>query len=42
MSFSDVHKFCDHLEKNIQDKISRSEVYIHAEPENLEHLKLKD
>ncbi|MCL2246073.1 MAG: cation diffusion facilitator family transporter [Lentimicrobiaceae bacterium] len=35
MSFSDVHKFCDHLEKDIQDKISRCEVYIHAEPENL-------
>ena len=34
MSFSDVHKFCDHLEKDIQDKIPRCEVYIHAEPEN--------
>ena len=34
MSFADVHKFCDHLEKDIQDKIPRSEVYIHAEPEN--------
>ena len=39
MSFSDVHKFCDHLEKDIQHKIPRCEVYIHAEPENLEHLK---
>ena len=39
MSFSDIHKFCDHLEKDIQDKIPRCEVYIHAEPENLEHLK---
>jgi cation diffusion facilitator family transporter len=36
MSFADVHKFCDHLEKDIQDKIPRSEVYIHAEPENYE------
>ena len=33
MNFSDVHNFCDHLEKDIQDKISRCEVYIHAEPE---------
>ncbi len=40
MSFADVHKFCDHLEKDIQDKIQRSEVYIHAEPENLEHTEL--
>ena len=32
MSFADVHKFCDHLEKDIQDKIPRCEVYIHAEP----------
>jgi len=39
MSFSDIHEFCDHLEKDIQDKIPRCEVYIHAEPENLEHLK---
>ena len=38
MSFTDVHKFCDHLEKDIQLKIPRCEVYIHAEPENLEHL----
>jgi cation diffusion facilitator family transporter len=33
MSFSDVHKFCDHLENDIQDKIPRCDVYIHAEPE---------
>ena len=33
MSFADVHQFCDHLEKDIQDKIPRCEVYIHAEPE---------
>ena len=39
MSFADVHKFCDHLEKDIQNKIPRCEVYVHAEPENLEHLK---
>ena len=39
MSFTDVHKFCDHLEKDIQQKVPRCEVYIHAEPENSEHLK---
>ena len=33
MSFSEVHRFCDHLEKDIQDKIPRCDVYIHAEPE---------
>ncbi len=38
MSFSDVHQFCDHLEKDIQDKISRCEVYIHAEPESPEEI----
>jgi cation diffusion facilitator family transporter len=39
MSFTEVHKFCDHLEKDIQQKIQRCEVYIHAEPENLEHIR---
>ena len=42
MSFSEVHKFCDHLETDIQNKVPRCEVYIHTEPENLEHLKLKN
>jgi len=37
MSFTDIHAFCDHLEKDIQQKISRCEVYIHAEPQNPEH-----
>jgi cation diffusion facilitator family transporter len=39
MSFTDVHYFCDHLEKDIQQKIPRCEVYIHAEPQNTEHLR---
>jgi cation diffusion facilitator family transporter len=38
MSFTDIHRFCDHLEKDIQQKIPRCEVYIHAEPQNLEHI----
>jgi cation diffusion facilitator family transporter len=37
ISFTDIHAFCDHLEKDIQQKIPRCEVYIHAEPHNLEH-----
>jgi len=39
LNFTEVHKFCDHLEKDIQQQIPRCEVYIHAEPENLEHIK---
>ena len=38
MSFTDIHRFCDHLEKDIEQKIPRCEVYIHAEPQNLEHI----
>ena len=38
MSFSEVHTFCDHLEKDIQLKIPRCEVYVHAEPQSLEHI----
>jgi len=37
MSFPDIHAFCDHLEKDIQQKIPRCEIYIHAEPHNFEH-----
>ena len=37
MSFTDIHTFCDHLERDIEHKIPRCEVYIHAEPQNLEH-----
>ncbi|MDR0230512.1 MAG: cation diffusion facilitator family transporter [Dysgonamonadaceae bacterium] len=42
MSFTDIHTFCDHLEKDIQQKIPRCEVYIHAEPQNLEHINSED
>lgn len=31
--FVDVHEFCDHLEKDIMQKIPLSQVYIHAEPD---------
>jgi cation diffusion facilitator family transporter len=37
MSFTDLHALCDHLENDIQQKIPRCEVYIHAEPQSLEH-----
>jgi cation diffusion facilitator family transporter len=36
--FVDIHHFCDHLEKDIKEKIPRSEVFIHAEPEIKEHI----
>jgi len=32
-SFVEVHRFCDHLEKDIAEKIPKSVVFIHAEPE---------
>jgi cation diffusion facilitator family transporter len=31
-SFVDAHQFCDHLEKDIAEKIPRSVVFIHVEP----------
>ena len=34
--FVAVHQFCDHLEKDIMQKIPLSQVYIHAEPEEVE------
>ena len=42
MPFTDVHLFCDHLEKDIQEKIPRCEVYIHAEPQSSEHLDMEN
>jgi len=38
MSFTDIHAFCDHLEKDIEQKIPRCEVSIHAEPQDFEHI----
>jgi cation diffusion facilitator family transporter len=37
-SFVEIHRFCDHLEKDIKEKIPRSEVFIHAEPQDEEHI----
>jgi len=38
MNLTEIHSFCDHLEMDIKQKIPRCEVYIHAEPQNLEHI----
>jgi len=38
MNLTDIHAFCDRLEMDIKQKIPRCEVYIHAEPQNLEHI----
>jgi len=35
--FVDAHHFCDHLEKDIAEKIPRSVVFIHVEPQDDEH-----
>lgn len=35
----DVHELCDRIEKELQVKIPRSEVYIHAEPQEANHIK---
>lgn len=34
----EVHEICDHIESEISARIPRSEVYIHAEPEEISHL----
>lgn len=38
LSLRDVHEVCDKIEKDIKSHIVRSEVYIHAEPEEISHL----
>ncbi len=35
----DVHELCDRIEKELQNQIPRSEVYIHAEPQEANHIK---
>jgi cation diffusion facilitator family transporter len=37
-SFVEAHRFCDHLEKDIAEKIPRSVVFIHVEPQDKEHV----
>ncbi len=38
LSLREVHEVCDKMECKIKSKIPRSEVYIHAEPEDASHI----
>ena len=38
LSLRDVHEVCDKIEKEIKSRVVRSEVYIHAEPEEISHI----
>jgi len=38
LSLREVHKLCDKIESKIQSRVERSEVYIHAEPEDACHI----
>lgn len=38
LSLREVHEVCDKIEAEIQSRIARSEVYIHAEPEDACHI----
>jgi len=38
LSLRDVHEVCDKIEKEIKARVVRSEVYIHAEPEEISHI----
>jgi cation diffusion facilitator family transporter len=38
LSLREVHEVCDKIEKEIKSHVVRSEVYIHAEPEDISHL----
>jgi cation diffusion facilitator family transporter len=39
LSLREVHQLCDKIEAEIQSQVERSEVYIHAEPEDACHIK---
>ncbi len=38
LSLKNVHELCDRIEKDIIEIIPRSEVYIHAEPQDVSHI----
>ncbi len=38
LSLKQVHDVCDQIEKDIQQAIPRSEVYVHAEPQDKKHI----
>jgi cation diffusion facilitator family transporter len=39
LNLREVHELCDKIEAEIQSKVERTEVYIHAEPEDACHIK---
>lgn len=39
MSLKRVHELCDRIEKDIRKDVPRSEVYIHAEPQDINHIR---
>ena len=42
LSLKEVHELCDKIEKEINTIILRSEVYIHAEPQDLSHTQIDE
>jgi cation diffusion facilitator family transporter len=38
LSLLEVHQLCDKIENTVHELIPRSELYLHPEPENLEHI----
>jgi len=42
LSLREVHEVCDKIESKIKSLIERSEVYIHAEPEDASHVEKED
>jgi cation diffusion facilitator family transporter len=42
LSLREVHELCDKIEKELNSIIVRSEVYIHAEPQDLSHIKTEE
>jgi len=41
MDLKEVHMLCDRIEKEISGLIPRSEIFIHAEPDDINHLKME-
>ncbi|HNX22243.1 MAG TPA: cation transporter dimerization domain-containing protein [Bacteroidales bacterium] len=37
-SLKETHELCDKIEQDIKDQIPRSEIFIHAEPEEESHI----
>jgi cation diffusion facilitator family transporter len=41
-SLKDVHELCDKIEKELSNTIPRSEIYIHAEPQDIDHIEVDE